>query len=71
MTASALSITVEAKTANVAQDAADAVARSYVNFVGSPGTAGGQVKAAAAVPQGSSHVVRDAGDGDDGVGKGC
>jgi len=45
VTASALAITVEAKTANVAQDAADAVARSYVSFVGTPGIAGGQVKA--------------------------
>jgi capsular polysaccharide biosynthesis protein len=40
-----LAITVSAKTAGQAQDAADAVAQSYVNFVKSPGAASGQVMA--------------------------
>jgi len=53
VTASLLAITVEAKTANVAQDAANAVARSYVSFVGSPGTLGGQVKAQLLCPKGA------------------
>jgi len=44
-TSSALVITVSGKTAVVAQGVADAVARSYVAFVSSPGSPGGRVRA--------------------------
>lgn len=45
-----LAITVSAKTAADAQGVADAVARSYVAFVRSPGAPGGQVLAKVAGP---------------------
>ncbi len=54
VSASALAITVEAKTAVIAQDAANAVARSYVAYVGRPDSPGGQVKANPVCVQGSA-----------------
>ncbi len=69
VTSSALAITVEAKTATIAQAAANAVANSYVQFVKSKGQPRRPGEGAAGVPAGID-VLRDAGDGGDGVGKG-
>jgi capsular polysaccharide biosynthesis protein len=60
VTSSALAITVEAKTATIAQAAANAVANSYVQFVKSKGSPGGQVKAQLVCPQGSTSCATPA-----------